>query len=201
LLGHYRHPHEFSSEEFAELVETGYGMKSRLHPLAAAIGVVSLKNIGFVCEQRDANYRLLASLVEPIPGLAVLGTPSNCTRGGYFRFVLKFDPDLFAGLTATQVVDAIVAEGALEVRSGAQARCLHSFRIFQDRTFSVFGREWLAGSDPLAKRPLYRLGDFPNAEAFAANTIQIPAFTPLSQDLLGQYVQALAKVQAYANHL
>lgn len=199
LLGHYRLPHEYSSEEFAELVETGYGMKSRLHPLAAAIGVVSLKNIGIVCEQRDANYRLLASLVDPIPGLAVLATPSNCTRGGHFRFVLKFNPQFFAGLTAARVVEAIVAEGALEVRSGAQARCLHSFKIFQDKTFSVFGGNWLSGSDPLANRPFYHLGDFPNAESFSANTIQMPAFTEPSQEVLGQYAKAFAKVQAHAH--
>ncbi len=201
LLGHFRQPRDFSSDGMAQLVETGYGMKSRLHPLAAAIGVVALENMREVCAKRNRNHQRLNDLIEPVPGLTVLPTPGDCDRGGFFRFVLKVDERHFAGLNAEQVVAAVQDEGAAEVRPGSLARCLQSYKIFQDASVSPYRLEWRNGSDPLRGRPVYRPGDFPASEAFSATTIQMPAFTDPSEQLIEQYAAAFAKVQAHAADL
>jgi len=66
---------------------------------------------------------------------------------------------------------------------------------------SPYRLEWRNGSDPLRGRPVYRPGDFPASEAFSATTIQMPAFTDPSEQLIEQYAAAFAKVQAHAADL
>jgi dTDP-4-amino-4,6-dideoxygalactose transaminase len=201
LLGHYRQKRDFSSAELEAVIETGFGMKSRLHPLAAAIGVVALRKMPEVIARRRVNYALLTQLVAEVPGLNMLDTPDNCDRGGFFRFVLKLDADSFAGLTAAQVVAAVQDEGAVEAKPGSLARCLHSYRIFQDTTVRLHSSDWVHGADPLQQRPVSEPGDFPHAEAFSASTVQLPAFTLESAQLIREYVRAFAKVQAHARAL
>lgn len=201
LLGHFRQQREFSSKEQVSLVETGYGMKSRLHPLAAAIGVVALKKMPAIIKARNQHYKLLSILVDQIPGLNVLPTPEDFDRGGYFKFVLQVDSNKFAGMTAAQIAAAVQDEGAKAVTPGALARCLQSFRIFQDASISPYKSEWTQGENPLEGRPVFNLGDFFNAERFSTTTIQMPAFTEPSADLIAQYASAFAKVQKYSSEL
>ena len=154
-----------------------------------------------ICEIRRKNYRSLETFIRNVPGLSVLPTPDDCDRGGFFRFVLHVDRLLFAGMNTTQIVAAVQEEGAKTVTPGSLARCLHTYQIFQDQAVSPFGQKWRRGADPLADRPVYKMGDFPNAEEFAATTIQMPAFAEPSEELIRQYAHAFAKVQAHAEKL
>lgn len=198
LLGHFRQERPFTSDALRSLVETGYGLKSRLHPLAAALGLNALARLDHVCIARRRNYAVLADAVGGIPGVSLLQEPQSGHRGGFFRFVLKLDSAAFAGMSAEQVVEAVQAEGAVEVRPGSGARPLNSYRIFQAPCVQLFRPDWCQGSDPLANRPCYKLGDFPRAEEFSATTIQLPAFTQPSASLIRQYGTALLKVQQQA---
>jgi perosamine synthetase len=201
LLGHFRQRRSFTSDELSSLVETGYGLKSRLHPLAATLGLKALDRLDEVCAARRKNYAIFAEVFGAIPGIFLLPEPESGHRGGFFRFVLKVDSPDFAGLTAEQVVQAVQAEGAVEVHPGSLARPLHSYRIFQDPDLQLFRPDWHQGSNPLANRPVYRLGDFPGAEDFSANTIQMPAFTQPSALLIRQYGTAFMKVQKQAGEI
>jgi perosamine synthetase len=195
LLGHFREPREFTSAGKRELVETGFGLKSRLHPLGAALALAGLHSLDAVCRARRTNYQALEAACAGIPGLQALPTPSDCDRGGYFRFVLRFEPRSFAGLSGEQICTALQAEGAVEARAGSLARPLHTYRMFQDPAPSIYPTPWSAGADPLQSRRTFRPGDFPHAEEFSACTLQLPAFTAPAAELIGQYAAALRSVQ------
>jgi dTDP-4-amino-4,6-dideoxygalactose transaminase len=199
LSGHFREVREFTGEFGRTIAETGFGLKSRLHPLGAALALEGLRRLREVCAARAANHGALSSAVDEIPGIRTLPTPTHCDRGGHFRFVLHFEPEAFMGMSGEQICRALHAEGAVEFRPGSLARPLHSYRIFQDAQVSP-SRGLHAATGGKA-RAIYRPGDFPNAESFSARTLQLPAFTEPSSTLLQAYARALGKIQRHAGDL
>ena len=193
LHGHFRQPHPYTSDAVRPLVETGFGLKSRIHPLAAALALVGLDELPQVLEIRRENHAHLCARLEALPGLRPLPTAPGVDRGGHFRFVLHYDRAALHGLAPQRFLEAVHAEGATAVWPGWAARTLQSYRIFQ------------TDEDPIGlfagPRTTYSSDDFPASNAFSANTLQLPAFSEPATEIIDAYVGALEKVIGHAQAL
>ena len=193
LRGHFRQPHDYTSQEAMPWVDSGFGLKSRIHPLAAGLAVVGLDTLAQTVAARRRNYHHLCARLAEIPGLRPLPTAPGVDRGGHFRFIAHYDREALHGLAPQRFLEAVHAEGATEVWPGWAARTLDSYRMFHNAEDPI----GLFGSDYASHAP----GDFPAASAFAANTLQFPAFTEPANEIIDAYATALHKVASNAQTL
>lgn len=134
LLGHFRTrscASDFSGTGRDQFADSGYGLKNRMHPLGAAIAEVQLRKLTEVNERRAAHRKRLAEILQEAPGIRMSDTAADVERGGYFRFLCHLDRELLGGLSASEVLQAVHKEGAVEVSAGALARPVHTLAIMQ----------------------------------------------------------------------
>lgn len=196
LLGHFRRPTPATSLPYLPFAETGYGLKNRLHPLAAALGAVGLRKLPERIRQRRANLEHFDECVASVVGVKPLATPPGDSRGGYFRYLLHVLPDELDGLSTKCYVEALLAEGVHEVKPGSLVKPLHLTPLFQTLEDRMYRTGWPRRGAHVHREIVYRPGDFPQAERFADRTIQFPAFTEPSSHIIEAYCRAMVKVAA-----
>jgi perosamine synthetase len=197
LLGHFRERRSTTTDADLPFVETGYGLKNRFHPLAAALAVVQLRKLPETIEKRRRNMQYFEAALEETPGVRPLPTRPGVSRGGYFRFLVRYNPDELYGLPIEQYIRAVRAEGVLEISPGSLAKPLHLTRIFQTLTDGMYSSGWPRKGPHVSRELVYRPGDFPRAERFSALTIQFPAFTEPSVPIIDAYCSAMKKVASH----
>jgi perosamine synthetase len=201
LLGHFRRPTRATSPAYLPFAETGYGLKYRLHPLAAALGIVGLRKLPERIRQRRANLEYFDECVAFVPGVRPLATPPGDSRGGFFRYVLKLLPDQLDGVSTERYVEALRAEGVAEVKPGSLVKPLHLTPLFQTSEDRMYRTGWPRRGSHVRREIAYGPGDFPQAESFAERTIQFPAFTEPSTHIVEAYCRAMAKVATRSEEL
>jgi dTDP-4-amino-4,6-dideoxygalactose transaminase len=201
LLGHFRQATPGMSEGYVPFAETGYGLKNRLHPLAAALAQVQLEKLEVRIAQRADNARYFTEGLRDVPGVRPLPTPRGASRGGFFRFLVLCDIAALGGVALDRFVAALRAEGVAEVTLGSLARPLHLTRLFQTLDDHMYRSGWPRRGGHVLREIVYSPGDFPNAERFSRSTLQFPAFTEPSHPIIDAYCAALRKVAARASEL
>lgn len=201
MLGHFRQRTAATSEAYAPFVETGYGLKLRLHPLAAALALVQLRKLPQTIAGRRANHAIFSDGLGDVPGVAPLPTAPGVDRGGFFRFLLHYHPEQVARVPIERYLAALVAEGVCDVMPGSAAKPLHLTAIFQTLDDRMYRGGWPRRGAHVRAEVSYRPGDFPRAERFSASTLQFPAFTEPSREILEAYCHAMRKVAAAAHLL
>jgi perosamine synthetase len=196
LLGHFRRPTQATSLAYLPFAETGYGLKNRLHPLAAALGAVGLRKLPERILQRRANLEHFDECAASVPGVRPLATPPRDSRGGVFRYLLQVLPDELDGLSTECYVEALLAEGVREVKPGSLVKPLHLTPLFQTLEDRMYRTGWPRRGSHVRREIVYGPGDFPQAERFADRTIQFPAFTEPSSHIIEAYCRAMVKVAA-----
>lgn len=198
LLCHFRQRWPSTSAEYESFAETGYGLKTRLHPLAAAIALEQLRKLPDVNARRQSHLQYFSSRVRSIRGLEPLHTAPDVVRGGFFRFVFRYKPQEMSGLGIDTYIEALKAEGVAEVMPGSLAKPLHLTRIMQTLDDRMYRGGWPRRGAHVDAQHLYRQGDFPVAERFSALTLQFPAFTHEERDIIDEYCGALDKIARHA---
>lgn len=201
LLGHFRQKTDATSTAYEPFVETGYGLKNRLHPLAAALGVVQLRKLPERIAQRQKNLSYFGEGLRNVPGVYPVPTGPNCTRGGFFRYVVHYDKAQLTELPLPRYVDALRAEGVEEVQPGSLCKPLHLTPFFQTLEDRMHRSGLPRRGEHVSRELVYRPGDFPRAEQFSASTLQFPAFTEPSEHIIDAYVDAMRKVARHAGAL
>lgn len=201
LLGHFRRPTGATSSAYLPFAETGYGLKYRLHPLAAALGMVGLRKLPERIRQRRANLEYFDERLACVLEVRPLATPPGDSRGGFFRYVLRLLPDRLDGVPTERYVEALRAEGVAEVKPGSLAKPLHLTPLFQTVEDRMYRTGWPRRGLHVRRELVYGPGDFPHAERFAERTIQFPAFTEPSTHIVDAYCRAMAKVAARSDEL
>lgn len=188
LFGHYNKRCQGEIDPGADyypFAYTGMGLKHRMHPLAAAIGVHQLQRASQI-EQRRRQIldRFTASLADnPVITTAVV--PDRLGRHGLYVIGLRFRPDN-ATVTRNEFVKLCLAEGATEVDVPGSTRDISAEPLF-------------ARPDPHApyRSVTVSPGNLPGVRRFQDTFVKIPIWGyPDDDELVDGYLAALTKVSA-----
>ncbi|SDL66082.1 dTDP-4-amino-4,6-dideoxygalactose transaminase [Glycomyces sambucus] len=171
---------------------TGMGLKHRIHPLAAAMGLEQLGNLDTYLAGRDETATYLRDQLSDIPGIEPIA-PAEGDRSSWYGLILRYRPDQLNGLTLDHYFEALQAEGALEADRPGSTCPLNLLPLFQEPG-PLF--------PTLSRRFAYAPGQFPRAEAFHADTIKLPVWHRVDdQHTADAYLEAFRKVSAHHTDL
>lgn len=188
MLGHYnkRCKTEIpSSHPLARFATTGMGLKLRIHPLAAAIAAVGLRQLDEVIANRNRMAAKMTRVLSDLPGIHVAAVPANVTPTWY-AFVMQYEPAELDGLPIDVFYRALLAEGCAELDRPGSTCPLAQHPLFQDpgALFPLY-----------AAGPKYQPDDFPVAERFHSRTLKLPVWhDPSDEPLADLYLSAFSKV-------
>ena len=187
LLGHSLKRSEqcVTSPRWKDILRTGFGLKFRMHPLAAVMVLHLLKNHCF--DWIESRTRNLAYFSE---GLAALEFVSPMARkeyvtsmGAHYGFKPRIDFHRL-GVSRTRLVAALQAEGLDVDEPGSPP--LHRLAIFDSCRFPLDGAD-------LAHLPEKR--NFPGADEYYGSILSLPTFTfDADRPLIDGYIEAFRKV-------
>lgn len=195
LLGHFgqRIKQEVKLPENRLFVETGFGHKYRMHPLAATIANIQLKYLDTRNEMRKKNLDYLSEKLSDVKGVEPPLTKPYVTRGGFYGYKPVYKQDELKGLPIETFIEALKAEGVKIKRPGSKP--LHLLPLFQDHPDKLYnyGCPWKC---PHAKRNvIYKAGDLPKSEEMYAKLLSMPTFTEPAMDIIDQYIAAFNKIE------
>ena len=164
------------------LAETGYGLKHRMHPFAAVLGLHGLGCLDSLNARRSRLLTQLAAKVIDVPGVVPPPIRPDEARAWY-RFVIR----LAGGRRAEteRVVELLRAEG-LQARASATVP-VHTHAI------ADLVPEWRFGamSDARVDGP----GEDTEAQRFADAAIELPPFSEARhEELIPAYAEGIRKV-------
>jgi dTDP-4-amino-4,6-dideoxygalactose transaminase len=192
MLGHFgrRVKDEVIDDELRPFVETGFGHKYRMHPLAAAIALAQLQRLDERNERRRENLEFLSSLLESVPGVRPPVTRSGATRGGWYGYKAHYVSEELDGLPLTCFLEALCAEGVQVKRPGSPPlHRLPTFRLTRSEA-SDLGLPW---SEVLGEQlPVFY--DCPVADEIYPTLMSLPTFSGSCRSVIEQYGVAFDKV-------
>lgn len=189
LLGHPRDRshQEVVSEKYRQFAETGFGLKYRIHPFAAALASLQFERLEAYIAARCANADYLSRKIEGIPGIHPPVLKDHVTRAVFYTYQPIYHARELGDLPIDVFVEALRAEGVPIDRPAAGP--LHLERIFQVEdpgihTYRPFG----------GRRLVYRPGDFPHSEQYSRTCLRLPAYTDPMYASFDLFAEALHKV-------
>jgi dTDP-4-amino-4,6-dideoxygalactose transaminase/molybdenum cofactor biosynthesis enzyme MoaA len=201
LLGHYNRRCSQEIDKNKNIYRysvTGKGMKLRAHPLAIALAYEQFKNIDKINEQKQkyANMFIngLGALSDfnGLTGLSVL-KPSEHSINAWHAMILKYDRSKMKDVSREKFVNAVKAEGAVEVDIPNSTCPVNRLDLFQSPGLVYPEYEEMLD---------YRTEDFINSNAFFKSIIKIPVwYTENSERVVEKYIWAFRKVCKYINEL
>jgi len=167
-----------------------FGLKFRIHPLAAAIAYVQLKHLDEWNKIRRENHMYMIEGLKDIEGIEPPYIPSYVKMGGWYGFRIKYYPEKLLGVSKEKFIAAIRAEG---VRASLERYpLLHLEPIFTEKNLQIRGGPLRC---PYEQRRFYKKGDLPITEEVYARLIALPKFqTKPCKELIDQYIEAFRKV-------
>jgi perosamine synthetase len=201
LLGHYRQRSEqcVKSKFYRQFVKTGYGLKYRIHPLAAALVNSQFDHLNRWIKSRQKNLNYLSRRLRSIPGIVPPVTRPYITRGAFYGYKPHYRPEEVGGLSIENYVKALQAEG-LEIHLPG-SKPLHLLPFFQTLDDRMYGCGCPRQCLLVRQKKVYRAGDFPRAERFYQNSLSLPTFTQPSRKIIDQYLKGFRKVADFAGEI
>ncbi len=171
----------------AEFAVTGFGLKWRIHPLAAALVEQQLTIYQRVHAGRDRCARRMAEGLGALRGVEVLA-PRLGESASWYAMILRIDDEVLERADADDLANRLHALGAIEVDRPGSTRPLAHLPLFQDPGRAVRAYQGRSGSDP---------DDYPCANDFYRRTVKLPVWHRSADDpLVDQYVRAFDHVWA-----
>ena len=186
LLGHglKRSVENVKNPELADIRRTGFGLKLRMHPLAAVTVSFLLDNCCFdwISSRHEVLDRFARGLEETQRVMPMARREYVTSMGAHYGFKPRLDFDSL-GVDRDRVVAALKAEGLKVSVPGSKP--FHQIPLFDPDRFSISGfdkADWSGRS-------------FPGAEAYYDSIISLPTFTfPEQVPLVDEYIAAFHKV-------
>jgi dTDP-4-amino-4,6-dideoxygalactose transaminase len=122
------------------------GANLRMDEFHAALATAQLSRLPHQSETREQNAAYLIKLLHDIPGILPARMYEGCTRNAWHLFMLRYQPEAFAGLPRSTFLKALAAEGVV-ASGGYSPLNLEPFlkNTFAGRDFqSLFSKERLA---------------------------------------------------------
>lgn len=201
LLAHYERLPKLTSEEYrryydptVEMAPTCFGFKYRMHPLAAALARVQLRNLDANNAVRRHNMgRLTRELGRLEPVLTPAFERSDAERI-WLNYIAQYHGEPVTGVSRDRFVEALRAEG-LPASSGR----VGYLPIYWNPLYEERAGMWAEGTPfdgPAVQSPVqYRRGDCPEAEAIWRRSLGLPMLhQPCSDELIAEITAAVTKV-------
>ena len=174
--------------------ETTFGANYRLSELGAALLCSQLDRFEEQRTRREEGERLLEELIGDVTGVRLNPVDERVTRRSFYRYILRIDPEAFAGVDNQTVADALVAEG---VGAEVQYPPMSRYDLFQP------GKSRLPVCLEYADRLDPARMSFPVAESAAERESLYLNENVFRAGRRGieDVIEALAKVQRHADEL
>ncbi|RPK27808.1 DegT/DnrJ/EryC1/StrS family aminotransferase [Paenibacillus xylanexedens] len=191
LVGHYRgrSVSDIVDPFLRQFAETGYGLKYRIHPLAAVIAKHEFAALDEKILNRQKFSSILNGALEKSKGIKPPTVRNHVTMGGFFGYKPTFvENELFqngVAITCDEYIEILSAEG-LEIHRPS-VKPLNHMDIFKSNEVGLeFAKEtW----NPRMTEP------FLGCERYYQNLLSLPAFiSPSSEKIIYDYVHAFKKV-------
>lgn len=163
---------------------TSMGIKTRIAPLSAALGRVSLRQLAAANRVRNENHRWLSERLEPL-GFDCFLPPVGVERV-YFEFLIRHRDPSFG----TERFMSILQDLGCQVRV-PRYPLLHEQPFFREGLVAEFGR-YPTGT----QLPDYAHLTMPQTEAENRRLIKLPNFCHPARELLEQYGAAFESAVA-----
>jgi dTDP-4-amino-4,6-dideoxygalactose transaminase len=167
---------------------TGFGIKTRMAPLSAAVARVQFRHLEERNSSRNENMEYLSARLERL-GLQTFLAPLHVRRV-YFQYLIACPA---APMPVDLLVEALRAEGCHA--SLPRYPLLHQQPIFTEGEFAKILRLDGRADNTL---PRYAADDLPRTTRANRELIHLPVFPRASRALLDQYASAFEKVLANA---
>jgi len=105
-----------------------FGANYRLSELNAALLEVAMRRFPAQQEQRAIAGKAFEAMAAQIPGITVMPADARITRWSFYNYILKMDPEAFAGRTNDVVCEAMEAEG---IQAEVQYPAMSRYELFQ----------------------------------------------------------------------
>ena len=159
---------------------TGMGVKTRISPLSAALGRVSLRALPEANRLRNRNHCLLSERLGPL-GFDCFLPPPGIDRV-YFEFLIRHRDPAFDTPRFTRILQDLGCHTGIP-----RYPLLHQQPFFREHRITAIGRY------PANTRiPDYATLTLPRTETENLRLIKLPNFCHAADDLLDQYHQAFA---------
>ncbi|MBW2217967.1 MAG: DegT/DnrJ/EryC1/StrS family aminotransferase [Deltaproteobacteria bacterium] len=186
LLGHSlkRSINCVKQPRWQEIRRTGFGLKLRMHPLAAVMVLHLLDNYCF--EWIASREETLSRFADGLAATGQIMPPARrdyvTSMGARYGFKPKIDSNAL-GVPREKLVAALKAEGLDVSIPGSPP--FHRLPIFDHRRFRIGSFEKTDNSNR----------QFPGAEAYYADILSLPTFTfPADWPMVDRYIEAFNKV-------
>jgi dTDP-4-amino-4,6-dideoxygalactose transaminase len=170
---------------------TGFGVKTRIAPLSAAIAASQFKRLAVNNAIRNRNLARLSAALEEM-GFDTFRPPAHIRRV-YFEFIIRRRPEA-TPLTVDRLIRALQAEGCRASRP--RYPLLHQQPFFTEGHFARIAR--LPADMP---PPHFRPDALPRTEMAGEDFIRLPSFPNPCPELIDQYIEAFGKVLRFADRI
>ena len=184
LLGHYDFAGSLDKGNKYSKYEYGFGMKMRMHPMAAALANCQLQKMDSRNALLKAQVRHLNDRITQLPGIYEQQNRTDVDRVYYAGNRLYFN-EKEAGFSRDMLIKALKAEGVTAQAKGAQF--LAKDPIFHEA-------EWWHHMPIIADK-------FPGVEDREKRGFVLPYFTKEMPELNEQYIKAFEKIWAHRKEL
>lgn len=179
-FGHYEDPGTFPKSSPVHAYEgTGYGLKLRMHPYAAALGRLQLKGLDACQATVMKNVRALNDRLMQLPGIIEPRCRADQDRVYYNKNLLFIDFKKI-GVSRAALITALQAEGVSV--SYWDYPLQHTMKIYAEA-------QWWHHLPVIPQ-------NMPGGDYVNANHIMLPLFYEDAAEVNDQYVKAFEKVWA-----
>jgi len=189
-LGNFERLWQWPDHPVHKFANAHFGLKFRIHPLAAAIAYVQLKYLDERNKVRRENHTRLVEGLKDIEGIEPPYIPRYVKMGGWYGFRIKYYSEKLLGIPKETFAAALRAEGV--AASLERYPLLHLEPIFTDRKIKIQGGPIRCPYEP---RRFYKKGDLPITEEVFSRLIALPKFEAKPcKELIDQHIEAIRKV-------
>lgn len=183
-LGHYDMPNIPQDSPYYKYKGSGFGLKLRMHPMAAALGLCQMKDLEARNRAGARQVRRLNDALTQLPGLYEQSSGRKDVERLHYAWNMLFIDEAEAGMTRDKAVEALRAEGV-------RADALH---YTLQHTLPLYAEEQWWHHKPV-------IPDLPGSVKANATCIALPYFTSEVPELVDQYIKAFEKVWAHRKEL
>ena len=167
---------------------TGLGLKLRSHPLAVALALQQFRHLDEFIIQKQKYAELFNEALSVYEFITVPEIKPN-VQNSWYAYNFKFNSEAAYGISREEYVDALVAEGLVEVDIPGSTGVINELPLFTNPE-KIIGRMYHG--------PLVKQTGFTNAVKFQNSIIKLPVWATSNDiNIVQAYIKGITKVSNY----